>query len=160
MHEYSIVSALLEQVEAAAREQRATAVHVIRVRIGELAGVEPELFASAFELCRERTICSAARLDVVPAPAAWTCSGCGRSIVAGEILRCPDCGLPARLASGDEIILERIEMEVPETRAPELPNQKMPDSRMPDSRMPDHEMPDHEMPDHEMPDHEMEVPSV
>lgn len=129
MHEYSIVSALLEQVEAAALEQRATAVHVIRVRIGDVAGVEPGLFASAFELCRERTICSEARLDVVAAPAAWTCSGCGRGIAAGEVLCCPDCGLPARLTGGDEIILERIEMEVPATRTPdrELPDLQTPD---------------------------------
>jgi Zn finger protein HypA/HybF involved in hydrogenase expression len=30
----------------------------------------------------------------------------------GERLRCPDCGLPAALRAGDEIVLERIEMEV------------------------------------------------
>ena len=28
------------------------------------------------------------------------------------VLSCPDCGAPARLTSGDEIILEQIEMEV------------------------------------------------
>jgi Zn finger protein HypA/HybF involved in hydrogenase expression len=27
-------------------------------------------------------------------------------------LRCPDCAVPARLAAGDEIVLDRIEMEV------------------------------------------------
>jgi hypothetical protein len=33
-------------------------------------------------------------------------------LARGEILRCPSCRLPARLASGDEILLEQIEMEV------------------------------------------------
>jgi len=116
MHETSLVSALMQQVEAAAMELRASAVHRIRVRIGELAGVEPQLFASAFELFRERTICAAARLEIVTAAAAWTCPGCGAAIAPGQVLRCPDCALPARLASGDEIILERIEMEVPAAR--------------------------------------------
>jgi Zn finger protein HypA/HybF involved in hydrogenase expression len=29
------------------------------------------------------------------------------------MLQCPRCGVPARLAQGDEIVLDRIEMEVP-----------------------------------------------
>jgi hypothetical protein len=29
------------------------------------------------------------------------------------VLRCRDCGVPARLIGGDEILLDRIEMEVP-----------------------------------------------
>jgi hydrogenase nickel incorporation protein HypA/HybF len=45
--------------------------------------------------------------------ASWRCSGCGRSIPSGEVLRCPDCELPARLAEGQEILLDRIELEVP-----------------------------------------------
>jgi hypothetical protein len=34
------------------------------------------------------------------------------SIPAGGPLRCRRCGVPARLAEGDEIMLDRIEMEV------------------------------------------------
>jgi hypothetical protein len=29
------------------------------------------------------------------------------------VLRCASCAVPARLVSGDEILLEQIEMEVP-----------------------------------------------
>ncbi len=117
MHEYSIVSALMRQVEAAASENGATAVHRIRVKIGELAGVEPELFATAFELCRERTICSAAQLEIVPAAGRVELSGLRRRRLPKAVFcAAPACELPARLAGGDEIILERIEMEVPEIR--------------------------------------------
>ena len=31
----------------------------------------------------------------------------------GQVLRCSACGSPARLAGGDEIMLDRIELEVP-----------------------------------------------
>ncbi len=113
MHEYSIVAALMERVEAEAASRRATAVHRIRVRIGELAGIEPDLFAAAFEMCREHGICAGADLEIVPAETCWACPACGATIAAGEILRCPDCSLPARLEGGQEILLERIEMEVP-----------------------------------------------
>ena len=56
MHEYSIVRALLDRVEAEAQARKATAVRHIRVRIGELAGVDPELL-----LYRLRRCCASAR---------------------------------------------------------------------------------------------------
>ena len=35
-----------------------------------------------------------------------------RAIRHGNVLRCPDCARPARLTEGDEIVLDRIELEV------------------------------------------------
>ena len=35
------------------------------------------------------------------------------TITPGRLLRCDICDRPARLAEGDEIMLDRIEMEVP-----------------------------------------------
>jgi hydrogenase nickel incorporation protein HypA/HybF len=113
MHEYSIVMALLDSVEREASARQARAVQQIRVRIGELAGVEPELLKSAFEMARERTICADAQLELVPVTARWSCPSCETVIAQGAPLHCASCQVPARLASGDEILLERIEMEVP-----------------------------------------------
>lgn len=114
MHEYSIVQSLMSRVDAEARARGATAVRSLEVRIGELAGVDGELLRTAFEHFRERTVCTDARLDIRAVPAVWSCSGCGRQIERGERLCCAACGRPARLVSGDEIVLERIEMEVPD----------------------------------------------
>ena len=112
MHEYSIVQALIERVEAEARARNATAVHRLEVKIGALSGVETSLLATAFQLFREKTICEGAELTIEAAPASWACRDCGAGIAAGEVLRCAACGGYARLMSGDEILLERIEMEV------------------------------------------------
>ncbi len=112
MHEYSIVAALLARVEAEAKSRQAIAVHKLRVQVGELSGVEPELLASAYELFRERSVCAAAELEVVPVPARWECPECGGEIASGAVLRCPACAAPARLSGGGEILLEQIEMEV------------------------------------------------
>jgi hydrogenase nickel incorporation protein HypA/HybF len=112
MHEYSIVQALVERAEAEARAHQATAVKCLQVRIGSLAGVEPELLASAFTLCRTGLMQNAT-LEIRRAEAAWACPRCGAAIAAGALLRCPGCELPARLTSGDELLLERIELEVP-----------------------------------------------
>lgn len=113
MHEYSIVEALLARVDAEAQARRATAVHRLTVRIGELSGVEIDLLTTAFATFRERTICANADLDVLAVAAMWACPRCDRPIERGSALQCPHCGVPARLAQGDEILLDRIEMEVP-----------------------------------------------
>jgi hydrogenase nickel incorporation protein HypA/HybF len=112
MHEYSLVSAMVERVEQEARARNAVAVHRLAVRIGALSGVEPELLASAFTLCRQG-ILAEAELDIRRSEAAWACPSCGAAVPVGGILRCFACGMPAKLVSGDEIMLERIEMEVP-----------------------------------------------
>lgn len=113
MHEYSLVQALLQQVERQARAHQATAVHRLEVSIGELSGVEVALLETAYATFRERTICARAELRVRPVPARWVCPDCGRELRRGEALRCAGCGLPARLEAGDEMTLDRIEMEVP-----------------------------------------------
>jgi hydrogenase nickel incorporation protein HypA/HybF len=112
MHEYSLVSAMVERVEREARARQAVAVSRLSVRIGALSGVEPELLASAFTLCRQGLL-AAAELEIRRSEAVWTCPACGEPVAAGGVLRCAACDVPARLASGDEILLERIEMEVP-----------------------------------------------
>lgn len=111
MHEYSIVQALLDRVAAEARAHEAILVHRVRVQIGDASGVESDLLATAFELARAGTLCENAELEIVPVAARWICPGCGIEIAVGEILRCVACERPAHLQQGDEIVLERIEME-------------------------------------------------
>jgi hydrogenase nickel incorporation protein HypA/HybF len=113
MHEYSIVQALFDQIERAAHERQAIAVRKVRVKIGELAGVEVDLLRTAYETFRARTICEEAALDVEQVPARWSCPADHGDIPRGRPLSCPTCGRPARLAAGDEIVLEQLELEVP-----------------------------------------------
>ena len=82
MHEYSIVQALYDKVAAQAAERRATRVHEVRVRIGDLSGVDVGLLDTAWRTFRVNTICDAAPMEV-------------------------------RRVPGDDLILERIVMEVP-----------------------------------------------
>ena len=112
MHEYSIVGSLIDRVEAEAAERGANAVTALWVRIGELSGVEVDLLKTAYDTFRPHTVCDGAELNLTWVPALWQCPRCERAIEQGQVLRCPDCDVPATLGSGDEIILERIEMEV------------------------------------------------
>jgi hydrogenase nickel incorporation protein HypA/HybF len=112
MHEYSVVGALIEQVDATARSHGASAVRRVCVRVGELSGVDSILLATAYEIFRERTVCAEAALSIEQVSARWDCSRCGRELPRQGVLRCGVCGGSARLAQGDEILLMKIEMEV------------------------------------------------
>lgn len=111
MHEYSIVQALVSQVEAEARKHDAVAVGRVTLKIGELSGVEVDLLEKAFETFRSGSICDRAELDIEVVPARWSCPTCRELFEAGARLQCPDCLRPAQLLGGDEILLQRIEME-------------------------------------------------
>lgn len=112
MHEYSIVQALLAQVANEAQRHGALRVHAVRVRIGEIAGVETELLRTAYETIRRGTACEHAPLEIAEAPVRWECPVCAAPAIPGEPLRCRGCHEPLRLVSGDEILLDRIELEV------------------------------------------------
>jgi hydrogenase nickel incorporation protein HypA/HybF len=114
MHEYSLVEALVRRVEQEARRRQALSIHALSVRIGELSGVDPELFQTAYETFREGTICARAPLTVKRVEASWSCPRCKAAIPRGGVLRCAPCDEPARLDDGgDALTLDGIEMEVP-----------------------------------------------
>ncbi len=114
MHEYSLVQALVDRVGAEAQSRRAVAVHRVVVSVGELSGVDPELLATAYQTFRAGTGCERAELEIRRVEAAWACPACSRPLPRGAPLACPECGRPAELPPGaGEILLERIEMEVP-----------------------------------------------
>lgn len=112
MHEYSIVQALVNQVEEQVQRHRARAVHAVCVQVGELSGVEVGLLKTAYDLFRQDTVCERAELKVERVDARWECRACAAVLAPGGPLCCDRCGGAARLAQGDEIVLARLELEV------------------------------------------------
>jgi hydrogenase nickel incorporation protein HypA/HybF len=112
MHEYSIVQAMFDRIEAKARERHALSVRRVRVSIGRVAGVDVGLLRTAFDTFKVRTLCEAAPLDIEEVPERWACPSGHGDIEPGRRLACDICGRPARLVAGDDIVLEQIELEV------------------------------------------------
>lgn len=112
MHEYSIVQSLVDRVEREVRTHAASGVRRIRIGIGDLSGVERELLQTAYDVFRTGTVCADAALEIERIEARWECRRCGAPIARGERLTCAACGEPGRLIQGDEILLERLELEV------------------------------------------------
>lgn len=115
MHELSVAQALVEQVDAVIDQHRASRATSIRVRIGPLAGVVPELLASAFPLAAAGSRMEHAQLEFIHASIQVRCRTCGAETEAAmNRLLCGACGdWHTQILSGDELLLESVELETP-----------------------------------------------
>lgn len=103
---------LLEQVEAIAAERTASGVTRIELDIGPLSGVEPDLLRNAYPIAVAGTLAESAELVINDMPIVVRCTGCGaESEASANRLVCGSCGdFRTRIASGDEMILRRVEL--------------------------------------------------
>jgi hydrogenase nickel incorporation protein HypA/HybF len=87
-------------------EQGGGRLEVVRMAIGELSAIEPELLEYAWQAVVADTPDAAARLEITWCPARQHCARCGedKDRSEGSWLRiCPDCGLPLAVSGGDEL---------------------------------------------------------
>ena len=125
MHELAVAQALVEQVDAVIDQHGATQASLIRVRIGPLAGVLPELLATAFPLAAAGSRMEHAELEFTHAPIQVCCQTCGAETEAAmNRLICGACGdWHTRIMSGDELLLESVELEMnPSDASPLAPH--------------------------------------
>jgi hydrogenase nickel incorporation protein HypA/HybF len=112
VHELAICQALITQVTDVAREQKASAVSDIYVRVGPLSGVESPLMQNAFPIAAAGTVANDANLHLEAAPIRVRCEECGKESDARmNRLVCAACGdWRTTLISGDELLLQRVVM--------------------------------------------------
>ncbi|MFM1800051.1 MAG: Hydrogenase nickel incorporation protein HypA [Cyanobacteriota bacterium] len=112
MHELSLMENLGERVLRAAAAEGAETVLAIRLRIGTLAGVDPEALRFAAEVVLADTIAAGATLAIEEVePACW-CEPCGEPFaVPAGWGDCPRCGtLSTRVVRGKELTLVSVEL--------------------------------------------------
>ncbi len=113
MHELGLMSSAMDAVLQQARSRGAQRVHRIVLRIGALAGVEPESLRFAFDVVTRDTIAAGSTLEVDAVPARARCAACAEDFDAGTdyVFSCPRCGqLSGDLRQGRELELAQIEM--------------------------------------------------
>ncbi len=113
MHEYSLVQALLRQVEGLMREQQAQRVATIKVSVGDFSGVEPELFQLAFETLVDDTPARGADLKLERVALESKCRDCGREFEIDRFrFQCPHCASgDLMILRGEELVLESVTLE-------------------------------------------------
>ena len=112
MHEFSIVSDLLDMCEKNAKENNATKITKVEVKIGKLSGVEPHLLQTAFDTFKEKTICDGAEFLIHLQELIVKCNQCDKeSTLKVNTFACPICEGPVTVIDGEDMYLMRLEME-------------------------------------------------
>jgi hydrogenase nickel incorporation protein HypA/HybF len=114
MHELSVIANLFEILEEKVREKQGKKIFLVKLQVGALAGVVPELLMTAFDIYKKDTIASEATLEIKEVPLKVQCRDCHAVIVKEEIIFiCDNCGSTnLKTLEGTEMILEKMDIEI------------------------------------------------
>ena len=113
MHEYSIVQSLLDQCEQNARDNNATKVSKVVVKIGVMSGVEPDLLKTAFETFKEGTMCEDCEYIQKIQKVKIKCHKCNMvSELDKNEYACPACkSVELDVVDGEDMFLMQLELK-------------------------------------------------
>lgn len=109
MHELAITESILNQAIAEAKKQKATAIKVVKLKIGEGQSLVPDCMQFYFETARKGTLAAEAKLDIEIVPMKLVCPKCRAEVKDLT----PNCGCQAgvEIVSGQELAIEYIDIE-------------------------------------------------
>jgi hydrogenase nickel incorporation protein HypA/HybF len=113
MHEFAIANSVLDAARAEAALRPGTRLAKICVRIGDLAGLDPDALAFCFEALVKETDLESVVLEIERRQQRHRCSRCGNEFaVIDYAVACPACGdASTELVSGRELELAYLELE-------------------------------------------------
>lgn len=115
MHELTIASALVEQVNDLAKDRGAIGVAKIEIRLGAASGLARSLYF-CFPSAARATPCEAASLVIEEVPLVVMCQHCDAEKRPAALynFRCPDCGRPTpKVLAGREMQLKSVDLIYP-----------------------------------------------
>jgi hydrogenase nickel incorporation protein HypA/HybF len=114
MHELSVVASLFEILEEKTKEQNGKRVILVKLKIGALSGIVPELLATAFDIYKKDTLAAEAELRIKTVPLKVQCKKCQKVMIKDDFVficdRCDSTNL--KTLEGTEMILEKMDIEI------------------------------------------------
>ncbi len=119
MHELSITQHLVGLALKHAGAAGASRVTGLSLVIGELSTFSEDSVSFCWEFLARGTACEGARLHFRRVPAELLCLDCGAAgVLSGDLAPCAECGSGRlRVTSGDDLVLESIEIETGDERS-------------------------------------------
>lgn len=117
MHELSIAQGILESTRTALTPYPGARVERVRVAVGELTAIEPDLLRFAWEALLEGAPEAGCVLEVEWRPARQSCPTCGvprERPERGWLAVCEGCGGSLRVEGGQELDLLQVSFSVPD----------------------------------------------
>ena len=120
MHELSIAQSILDIVYHAVPADQQNLVRIVRLRLGEQAGVVPDSLEFSFTALIAGTPLAAVRLEMEQIPYIIHCKICHATLRSEPGLRpCPECGsVETQVLSGTELQITEIELDDDHKEAP------------------------------------------
>ena len=115
MHELSIAQSIFEALEAEQANRPGARFRKVGLRIGELAGVDPEALRFGFEVLAKESRWDPLELDIEWCPRRQKCPLCGMTFEVRDLVcACPHCGEErTTCVAGDELDIAYLEVEEP-----------------------------------------------
>lgn len=125
MHEFSVISSIMELVKSEMEKVRAEKVLEVHLEVGELSFLSHEALQFGFQaLAESEPKISADALRIISVPAEVRCKRCGyigamkaeddeAYHIGAPTFKCPECAGPIELLAGKECTVRNIRMEVP-----------------------------------------------
>lgn len=119
MHEMAVANSVLDAIRNEAHRFPGAHISKVGVRIGELAGVDPDAMSFCFDALVLDTELEPLALEIEFCPRRHGCRECGRPFVAtGEDSPCPACGgVLSEFIGGDELEIAFLEVDENGARA-------------------------------------------
>ena len=113
MHELGIATSILQAARQEALRHPGAHLRRVKVRVGELSGVNPDALSFGFEALVRDSKLEPLELEIESCPRQQRCPACALTFTVAEYdLRCPQCGTEdTAFAGGDELELASLEME-------------------------------------------------
>jgi hydrogenase nickel incorporation protein HypA/HybF len=113
MHELSIAMSILEAAQRELALHKGADLRKISVRVGELAGVNPEALRFSFDAITRETAWEGVELELDCIARTNRCMDCGTQFVVNNAeLACPECGsINTSFLRGDELEIASLEVE-------------------------------------------------
>lgn len=123
MHEFSVMSQIVDSVMSEARSRNAQRIEEVVLELGEFTMLGEEQLRFAFEVLTKDTMMEGAELKIKPVKGSIRCK-CGfegdmspspdSPHRPAPVLECPKCSGPAEIVSGRECVIRNIRMVVPD----------------------------------------------
>ena len=124
MHEFSVMTQIVDTVLAEAKKRDAHKVEQVELEVGEFTMLGLEQLKFAYEVLSKETILQGSTLEIRTIKGKIKCDSCGYngSVQIAEdtphrsvpILECPKCHSAAKIVEGRECVVRNIRMVVPD----------------------------------------------
>lgn len=113
MHELALTEGILKIAKSEAEKHSVTKVINIKLKIGELSGVVPNLIQEYFNIVSKGTVAEDAKIIIERIPGQIKCLDCNEiSPIERMRIKCPKCeGYNVKIIAGKEYYVDSMEVE-------------------------------------------------